>query len=28
MKISVRQLDREVNFIFTIHEKNRALVNM
>jgi hypothetical protein len=28
MKIIVRQRDREVNFIFTIHEKNRTLVNM
>jgi hypothetical protein len=27
-KIPVPRRDREVNFIFTIHEKKRALVNM
>jgi hypothetical protein len=28
MKIRSPRRDREVDFIFTIHEKNRALVNM
>jgi hypothetical protein len=28
MKISLQQQSREVNLIFTIHEKNRELVNM
>jgi len=28
VKISLQQRDRGLNFIFTIHEKNRALVNL